>query len=111
MTLQEIRKNAKEILAQMGGNAHEICSGSCPAFAKRLVDQVGGEIVSNLSQEMMSELDGYQIIAPEAYIPAPSVRNLFSTSHCWVKVGGMFFDAFNPEGVSDETDLEFFENI
>lgn len=100
---------AKRILEEMGGDPYEICSGSCTEFAKRLVDEVGGEIVNNLSEDMKDDLDGYETIEPEQYIQKPSRRNMWATSHCWIKVGGKFYDAFNPEGVEYESDLQFIE--
>lgn len=112
MTAYEVRKAAESIVEEMGGNAEEICSGSCPDFAKALVDKCGGQIVSNLSEDMESELDGYETIAPDedTYIPAPSRRNMWATSHCWVKINGRFYDAFNPEGVDCETELQFIQD-
>jgi len=102
---------AKIILEEMGGDPEEICTGECPEFAKMLVDQCGGEIVSNLSESMIDELEGYNVIEPEAFIPKPSRRNMWSTSHCWVKIDGRFYDAYNPEGVEYEEDLTFFKQI
>ena len=104
-----VSKIAKQILEQMGGDAEEICSGSCPEFAKELVDKCGGQIVSNLSEDMQDELDGYEVIEPEAYIAKPSRRNYWGTSHCWVKIEGRYYDAYNPEGVDEETDLHFIQ--
>ena len=110
MTTQSVSDIANKILAEMGGNAEEICTGNCTQFAMRLIDQVGrGQIVSNLSDEMMDEIDGYEIIEPEAYIQRPSARNMFSTSHCWVKIDGRFYDAFDTYGVDDENYLTFIE--
>jgi len=109
--MKNIRHIAETILAEMGGNAEEICSGSCPEFAKELINRVGrGQIVSNLSEDMEDELSGYEVIAPESYIPKPSSRNYWATSHCWVKIDNKFYDAFNPEGVEDESELEFISN-
>jgi len=106
--MKNIRHIAETILAEMGGDAEEICTGSCPDFAKQLIDRAGrGQIVSNLSDDMADELDGYEVIKPEAYIPKPSARNYFASSHCWVKIDGKFYDAYNPEGVSDESELQF----
>jgi len=106
-----IRKIAEKIVEQMGGDPEQICQGDCPEFAKRLVDQVGGQIVSNLSSDMEDDLNGYDVIAPEYQISKPSARNHFSTSHCWVKVGGRFYDAFNPEGVDEEYELHFIQSL
>ncbi len=104
----KVSQIAKRVFDEMGGDASEICSGSCPEFAKRLIDAAGrGQIVSNLSDEMIGEIEGYNVIEPEAYIPAPSRSNFFATSHCWVKIDGRYYDAFNPEGVDDESDLQF----
>lgn len=109
-TQKTVSDYAIEIIAQMGGNAEEICSGQCPEFAKALVDKVGrGQIVSNLSSNMVDELDGYEVIDPETHIQQPSARNMFSTSHCWVKIDGRFYDAFDPYGVDDEAYLQFIE--
>lgn len=109
MTRQEVTAAANNILKAMGGNAQEICCGNCPDFAKSLVDLCGGQIVSNLSDDMLSELDGYDVIKPEAALPKPTARNNWESSHCWVKTGNRFYDAHNPEGVDTEEDLAFFE--
>ena len=109
MNPYEVAKTAKQILEEMVGDAEEICTGSCPDFAKSLVDKCGGQIVSNLSEDMESEIGGYDTIEPEAYIPKPSRRNMWGTSHCWVKIDGRFYDAFNPEGVEYESELQFIQ--
>ena len=97
---------ARQILADMGGDAQAICTGDCPEFAKRLVDACGrGQIVDNLSgAAMKAELEGYDVIQPEED---------FSTdgSHCWVKIDHLFYDAFNPEGCQYETDMLWVENM
>ena len=112
MDRYEIEKIANEIINFMGGDPEEICSGSCPKFAKLLVDAVGeGEIVSNLANNMVDELDGYQVIEPEIYFGNPN-NPFSSTSHCWVKIDARFYDAFNPEGVDYENELTFYiENV
>lgn len=85
----------------MGGNPEEICNGECAVFATRLVDRLGeGVIVNGLSNEMADEIDGY-----ESRKPVRRIR----TSHCWVDVDGILFDAYNPEGVENEEDLEFYQ--
>lgn len=94
---------ANEILTQMGGIAVDICTGDCTTFAKRMVNALKNEgidavIVDALSDEMKSELDGYNTIEPE-YTDG--------ISHCYVKVDGYFYDAFNPEGVEKETKLDY----
>ena len=108
MTTEQL---ATRILNQMGGNAHDICTGDCTTFAKSLITAAGrGQIVSNLSDEMLSELDGFEVIAPETYFPNPNRRA--DASHCWAKIDGKFYDAFNPEGVDEETELQFYiDNI
>lgn len=108
----EIEAIAKEVLEYMGGDAEEICTGSCPKFAKLLVDMVGhGEIVSNLADNMQDELDGYDVIEPEIYFGNPN-SPYSSSSHCWAKIDGRFYDAFNPEGVETENELSFYlENV
>ena len=105
----KITEEAKRILEEMGGCAEEICTGECPEFAKRLVAACGGQIVSNLSEDMEGELEGYETIDPEAYIPKPSRWNMWATSHCWVKIDGRYYDAYNPEGVEEESELQFIQ--
>jgi hypothetical protein len=96
----EIRKAAEAIIEEMGGNPEDICTGECVTFAKRLIDAIGcGEIVNGLSNEMQDELEDYPICAPDYKL---------RTSHCWVKVDRKCFDAFNPEGVDNESELEFY---
>lgn len=109
MNIDEIRKAAVSILESMGGDPYEVCQGSCPEFAKALVSKCGGQIVSNLSEDMTSSLDGYEVVEPEAHIQKPSRRNMWATSHCWVKIEGRYYDAFNTEGVDDESELQFIE--
>lgn len=108
MTTQEVRNAAERILAEMGGNAEEICNGDCPVFAMKLVDAVGGQIVSNLQNAMQDDLQGYDVISPDEKWPNPN--RSFYMSHCWVKVGKMYYDAFNPEGVDNEHLLDFYQN-
>lgn len=108
MTTRDVRNAAERILAEMGGNAEEICNGDCPVFAMKLVDAVGGQIVSNLQNAMVDDLEGYEVIAPDERWPNPN--RSFHMSHCWVKVGKMYYDAFNPEGVDNEHLLEFYQN-
>jgi len=105
----KVREIAESIIEEMGGDAGEICSGNCPVFAKALVTRCGGQIVSNLSEDMIFELDGYDTIEPDedTRLPKPSRSNMWATSHCWVKIDGRFYDAFNPEGVNCETELKF----
>ena len=95
------------IIAFMGGDAEEICSGSCPKFAKLLVDMCGGQIVSNLADNMRDEIEGYKVIEPEIYFGNPN-NPFSSTSHCWVKIDGRYYDAFNPDGVQYENELTFY---
>ncbi len=100
MNQYQIRQIAEKILADMGGNAEEICTGDCTTFAKRLIDEIGcGEIVNGLSNEMQDEIEGYPTCAPDYKL---------RTSHCWVKVDGKCFDAYNPEGVDNEGELDFY---
>lgn len=115
MGTHEIQQIAQSLVNEMGGDPETICSGNCTIFAMRLIDKIGrGQIVSNLTAEMEEDFNGYnetyEIIQPEAHIRKPSARNYFSTSHCWVKIDGRFYDAFNPEGVKDENDLDFIQN-
>ena len=100
----------------MGGNAESICNGECTIFAMKLIDRVGGgQVVSNLTEDMEGDFEGYaetyEIVKPECHIAAPSDANYYSTSHCWVKVDGRFYDAFNTEGVEDENYLQFIQNL
>ena len=117
MTQHEIYEIAQNIIEEMGGDANEICSGECDIFAMKLVDRVGkGEIVSNLTAGMEDDFTSgdkkYTVIQPdeECSLRVPCARNYYSTSHCWVKIDGMFYDAFNPEGVDTENDLQFVQN-
>ena len=107
----EIREIAETLLAEMGGDAEAICSGDCPLFAMRLIDRVGaGQIVSNLASAMKDDIEaGYEVIAPETRFPNPD--RVPAASHCWVKIDGRFYDAFNPEGVSVEHEMEFYEKV
>lgn len=94
---------ANQTLKSMGGVAKDICTGDCTTFAKRMVDELAkhgieGVIVDALSFEMKDELNGYTTFEPE-YTDG--------ISHCYVKVDGWFFDAFNPEGVEKETELSY----
>jgi hypothetical protein len=100
----KVRDIAERILADMGGDAAEICTGECTTFAKRLVDVCGGEIVADLNADMMGDLDGYAVIEPEY-----SRKKI--APHCWVKIDGLLYDAFNPEGVDDESLLDYFEAV
>ncbi len=110
MTTQEVRNVAEGIIAEMGGNAEEICSGDCPVFAMRLIDRVGyGQIVSNLANAMQDDISGYDTIEPDTRFPNPN-RNP-NASHCWAKIDGRFYDAFNPEGVKNEYEMEFYQKV
>lgn len=113
--MENVSEIANQILSEMGGDAEKICSGECTIFAMRLIDRAGkGQVVSNLTSDMESDFEGYDetydIIKPEAHIQKPCARNSFSTSHCWVKIDGRFYDAFNTEGVTDENYLDFIQN-
>jgi hypothetical protein len=107
MTTAQIRTAAEEIINRMGGDGEEINNGDCATFAKRLVDACGGVIVDNLADSMKDELGSYETTTPDCNVGDPNDWRS-GASHCWVKVAGMFFDAQNPEGVEEETDLEFF---
>lgn len=110
MSAYEVREIAEKLLAEMGGNAEEICSGDCPIFAMRLIDRVGyGQVVSNLANAMKDDISGYDTIAPETRFPNPD-RQPYA-SHCWVKIDGRFYDAFNPEGVREEYEMEFYQQV
>lgn len=101
---QDIKHIALKVLESMGGDPLQICNGYCTDYAKLLVDLVGyGTIIDNLSEEMRDELAGYETAQPE------ELRT--KISHCWVKIDNRFYDAFNPEGVEYETDLDFVEVI
>jgi hypothetical protein len=58
---------------------------------------------------MQEEITGYDVIAPEVHIQKPSARNYYQTSHCWVKIDGRYYDAFDTHGVNDEAYLQFIE--
>jgi hypothetical protein len=116
MTHYRISEIAQSIFVEMGGNAESICNGECTIFAMKLIDRVGGgQVVSNLTEDMEGDFEGYaetyEIVKPECHIAAPSDANYYSTSHCWVKVDGRFYDAFNTEGVEDENYLQFIQNL
>ncbi len=101
--IETAEKIATGILNDMGGVAVVICNGDCTTFAKRMVRalkaiNIESEIVDALSHEMKSEIEGFPTIEPE-YTDG--------ISHCYVKVDGYFFDAFNPEGVEKETKLDY----
>lgn len=104
-TRQQIQYLAEAVLEERGGDALGICCGDCPDYAKRLIELAGeGLVVDFLADDMKSELEGYKVISPEA-------DDLKKISHCWVAVdcveGRWFFDAFNPAGVDDESELNF----
>ena len=110
----DIRKEAEKILAHMGGNAMNICNGGCrdndgnmvdcTDFAKRLINAVGrGIIVDGLAKEMKTNLKGYKT--------QPAKYNPNKLSHCYAFIDGLYYDAFNPEGVKEETDLEYHDNL
>ena len=110
MTRYQIQSAAEEIFHAMGGDAEEICSGECTTFAKRLIDTVGrGVIVSNLSNAMQSELDGYNVESPERRLGDPNRRP--ECSHCWAKIDGILYDAYDWPGVEDETDLVYYDTM
>lgn len=97
----KISNTAKKILADMGGNAEDICTGDCTTFAKRLIDEIGeGEIVNGLNVDMEDEISNYAQCEPE---------NRIKTPHCWVKIDGILYDAYDPQGVKYENDLEFYQ--
>jgi len=105
-----VKDIANEIFLDMGGDAEVICSGDCTTFAKRLIDKVGrGVIVSNLADNMLSELDGYQVEKPEIRLGNPNQRP--ECSHCWVKIDGMLYDAYDWQGVEDETYLKYYDTM
>lgn len=111
-TMKNVSEIANSILEEMGGDANDICQGECTIFAMKLIDAVGnGQIVSNLSESMLEEISGYDVIEPECHIQKPTSRNNYATSHCWVKIDGKFYDAFNTSGVEDENYLEFVNNL
>ncbi len=94
---------AEEILSIMGGDAKEICTGDCTTFAKKMIDRLSEEgidaiIIDNLSDEMKSELEGYDT----------EQGSDDSISHCYVRVNEWsYHDAFNTEGVLNEDDLSY----
>jgi len=115
MSHSQVSEIAQSILNEMGGNAESICCGDCTIFAMKLIDRVGaGQVVSNLAEGMECDFEGYaesyDIIKPEIHVAAPTSANYYSTSHCWVKIDGRFYDAFNTEGVKDENYLIFIQN-
>lgn len=90
----------------------DICSGDCTTFAKQIINEIEIEegykivIVDNLSDEMKSELTGYETI------PAEYSKGI---SHCYIAVidedgDKKYFDAFNPDGVWEEEDLSYHFN-
>lgn len=103
-TQYEVRTIAENIILKMGGDPEIICSGDCPEFAKNIIDALGGGVIVSNLFEMEEELEGYDVVKPEEYWP-----NTRRASHCWVKYNGINYDAFNPEGVYDETQLEFYQ--
>jgi len=107
----DVREIAESIISEMGGDAENICSGDCPIFAMRLIDRVGyGQIVSNLASAMSGDIESkYQVIQPEERFPSPN--RVPAASHCWVKIDGRFYDAFNPEGVAQENEMEFYLSV
>ena len=109
MDRNQVESIARQILAEMGGDAEKICSGDCPVFAKKLIDRVGkGKIVSNLANAMVDEIAGYEVAGTD-FLPNPN-RNP-EASHCWVNIDGVNYDAFDPQGCSNERDLEFVQKF
>lgn len=97
---------AHEVLETMGGNAQDICSGDCGEFATRMIDLLGrGQIVACNMVAYEDDFSGYDVIAPEMRV----TKN--TPPHCWVKVDGKYYDAFDPQGVEEECNMEWIENI
>lgn len=115
MNWDKIEKIATEIRNEMGGDAMEICNGGsarydCTDFAKTMVDRLKTEgiesvIVDNLEgAAMKSDLEGYETVDAE-------YEN--GISHCYVKIEDeiedRYYDAFDPQGVEKEHELEYHE--
>ena len=95
---------AEEILEEMGGDAEAICTGDCTTFAKKMIHRLHKEgieavIIDNLSYEMKDELNGYPVEQGDDD----------RVSHCYVSIldGWMYFDAFDTDGLYNESDLQY----
>lgn len=84
--------------------AIEIACGYCAVFAKRMFDALqaegfDAEIVVNDVFDLEDELEGYDTIE------ADYCEKRYS--HCYIKVDGWFFDAFDVEGVESEEEMAY----
>jgi hypothetical protein len=98
-----IEETLTKITDQMGGDADKINNGDCAVWAKKsynalLASGIEAQIVSNLSDEMQDELEGYETIEAEYYE---------EISHCYIKIDGWFFDAFDIEGCEKEQEMQY----
>ena len=110
MTRNQISEIAEQIKNAMGGDAENICNGDCPIFAMRLVDAVGkGVIVNNLTN--IDDINPEYEVTTTDVLPKPSRGNRYETSHCWVEIDGIYYDAFDTYGVSKERDLQFVQKF
>jgi len=95
---------AERLLSEMGGDALEICTGDCATFAKKTQDQFGGVIKYTPSFELLDEINGRAQEESTEFLRR-------DPSHCWVEIDGVFFDAFDTDGVEDENYLQFVEKV
>jgi hypothetical protein len=87
----------------MGGNPNKINNGDCAVWANKaynvFLDRgIDAQIVSNLSDEMQDDLEGYETI---------KAGYSEGISHCYIKVDGWFFDAFDIEGCEKEEEMQY----
>ena len=103
-----IEETLIQITNQMGGDADQINNGDCAVWVKKAFNALNEnrnelgieelEIVNNLSYEMQDELEGYETIEAE-YSE--------KISHCYIKIDGWFFDAYDMDGVESEEEMKY----
>ena len=103
-----IEEIAKETRDSFNMPTIEIACGYCAMFSKRMFDAlesegIEAEIVVNSVFDLEDELDGYETIQ--------AIHCEGTYSHCYVKVDGWFFDAFNTEGVNSEEEMDYLTEL
>lgn len=100
----KIEEIAKEVLNSFNGyTAHQINNGDCATFAKRMHDKlqekgIESEIIITSKFTLEDELDGYETIESD-YDEG--------LSHCYLKIDGWFFDAYDMEGSETEEEMQY----
>ena len=106
--IERITKKITDNMVAQLGNVHEIANGYCAVWAKKVFNalkEVGidSEIVVNDVFDLEDELEGFDTIEAE-YCEG-------EYSHCYIKVDGWFFDAFDVDGVESEGGMSYFNEI